>query len=227
MLVVDVETFDASWRHLSRDQSIVHYSPVNSIQLLTGFEGNRWSVGPEDELLPEAEGRGQQFIWGANRSSVARKPRQQLFCYTPFSWIMFNDERTVSDKMIHYTSQNVIHFFYFLPLMNYSSRQNTNAIAYKFHWYFLLQATQPVLSAKVSQNDAYFRQAHGRFFRRSSIASRHSFSIFYAVLTIFFVFWLSLPSRIIFISSSEALATLWSASATTDAICKRSNVKRR
>ena len=63
-----------------------------------------------------------------------------------------------------------------------------NAIAYKFHWYFLLQATQPVLSAKVSQNDAYFRQAHGRFFRRSSIASRHSFSIFYAVLTIFFVF---------------------------------------
>ena len=64
------------------------------IQLLTGFEGNRWSVGPEDELLPEAEGRGQQFIWGANRSSVARKHRQQLFCYTPFSWIMFNDERT-------------------------------------------------------------------------------------------------------------------------------------
>ena len=55
----------------------------NIIQLLTGFEGNRWSVGPEDELLPEAEGRGQQFIWGANRSSVALKPRQQLFCYTP------------------------------------------------------------------------------------------------------------------------------------------------
>ena len=98
--------------------------------------------------------------------------------------------------------------------MNHFSRENTNAIAYKNHWFFLLQSTQPLLSAKVSQNDAYFRHAHGRFFfRRSSndcsIASRHSFSIFYAALTTFFVFILSLPSRIIFISSSEALATLW------------------
>ena len=32
------------------------------IQLLTGFEGNRWPVGPEDELLPEAKGRVQQFM---------------------------------------------------------------------------------------------------------------------------------------------------------------------
>ena len=30
ILVVDVGRFDVTWRHLSRDQSIVHYSPVNS-----------------------------------------------------------------------------------------------------------------------------------------------------------------------------------------------------
>ena len=94
---------------------------------------------------------------------------------------MFNDERTVIRQYdpLHITKRNTF-FFYFLPLMNYFSRQNTNAIAYKFHWYFLLQATQPVLSAKVSQNDAYFRQAHGLFSAESSndcsIASRHSFS---------------------------------------------------
>ena len=137
----------------------------NSIQLLTGFEGNRWSVGPEDELLPEAEGRGQQFIWGANRSSVARKPRQQLFCYTPFSWTMFNDERTGTrqNDPLHNTKRN--YFFFFLSLMNHFSRQNTNAIAYKITDFFLLQTTQPVLSAKVSQNDAYFRHAtDGVFF---------------------------------------------------------------
>ena len=28
----------------------------NSIQLLTGDEGNIWYVGPEDKMLPEAEG---------------------------------------------------------------------------------------------------------------------------------------------------------------------------
>ena len=178
---------------------------ANNIQLLTGFEGNRWSVGPEDELLPEAEGRGQQFIWGANRSSVARKPRQQLFCYTPFSWIMFNDERTGTrqNDPLHNTKRNT--FFYSVTFNEPFSRQNTNAIAYKIHWFFLLQATQPVLSAKISQNYVYIRHAHGRFFfRRSSndcsIASRHSFSIFYAVLTTFFVFLLSLPSRVIFTS---------------------------
>ena len=27
------------------------------MQLLNAFEGNRWSVGPKDELLPETEGR--------------------------------------------------------------------------------------------------------------------------------------------------------------------------
>ena len=88
--------------------------PSNSIQLLTGFEGNRWSVGPEDELLPEAEGRGQQFIWGTNRWSVVRKPRQQLFCYTPFSWIMFNYERTGTrqNDPLHDTKRNTFFSFY-------------------------------------------------------------------------------------------------------------------
>ena len=31
-------------------------------QLLTGDEGNIWFVGPEDKMLPEAEGRGQHMI---------------------------------------------------------------------------------------------------------------------------------------------------------------------
>ena len=31
--------------------------PVYFIQLLTGDEGNIWYVGPEDKMLPEAEGR--------------------------------------------------------------------------------------------------------------------------------------------------------------------------
>ena len=133
-------------------------------------------------------------------------------------------------KWSNYTTQYVIelHFFFFFTF----NEPFFKTISYKNHWFFLLQATQPVLSAKVYQNDAYFRHAHGRFFfcRSSndcSIASRHSFSIFYAVLTTLFVFLLSMPSRIIFISSSEALATVCSASATTTAICKRSNVKRR
>ena len=37
MLVVDVGTFDVSWRHLLRDQSIVHYCPVNSFFLLQAY----------------------------------------------------------------------------------------------------------------------------------------------------------------------------------------------
>ena len=98
------------------------------------------------------------------------------------------------DKMIHYTTQNVITFRFFLSLMNHFSRQITNAIAYKITDFFLLQATQPVLSAKVSQNDAYFRHAHGRFFffgRSSndcSIAPRYSFSMpswqYFCVVTV-------------------------------------------
>ena len=48
-------------------------------QLLSGFLGNRWSVGPSDELLPSAFGLWQQFIFRANRSSVALKPSQQLY----------------------------------------------------------------------------------------------------------------------------------------------------
>ena len=205
----------------------IHYS----IQLLTGFEGNRWSVGPEDELLPEAEGRGQQFIWGANRSSVARKPRQQLFCYTPFSWIMFNDERTGTRQNDPFTQHKTLYIFFFLPLMNHFSRQNTYAIVKKSLIFSSSSHTAGTVSKSFSNRCIFSSRPRTFFFRRSSndysIASRHSFGIFYAVLTSFYVFLLSLPSRIIFMSSSEALATLCSASATTDAICKRSNVKRR
>ena len=138
----------------------------NLIQLLTGFEGNRWSVGPEDELLPEAEGRGQQFIWGANRSSVARKPSQQLFCYTPFSWMMFNDERTGTRQNDPFTQHKRYTFFVLFTFNEpfFFQDKIRMQIAYKNHWFFLLQAIQPVLSAKVSQIDAYFRHAHGRFF---------------------------------------------------------------
>ena len=177
-------------------------------------EGNSSSEGPTDHLLPENQDNNCFVI-----------PHFLELCS------IMNGQ--APDKMIHYTTQNVIHFFFFLPLMNHFSRQNTNAIAYKNHWLFLRQATQPVLSAKVSQNDAYFCHAHGRFFCRSSndcsIASRHSFSTVYSMPSWqhFFVFLLSLPSNIIFISSSKALANLCSASATTAAICKRSNVKRR
>ena len=46
------------------------------IQLLTGDEGNIWYVGPEDKMLPEAEGRGQHFVWRSNISYVARIPSQ-------------------------------------------------------------------------------------------------------------------------------------------------------
>ena len=53
-------------------------SPVNKniIQLLTGDEGNIWYVGPEDKMLPEAEGRGQHFVWRSNISYVAWIPSQ-------------------------------------------------------------------------------------------------------------------------------------------------------
>ena len=49
---------------------------ANIIQLLTGDEGNIWYVGPEDKMLPEAEGRGQHFVWRSNISYVARIPSQ-------------------------------------------------------------------------------------------------------------------------------------------------------
>ena len=48
----------------------------NIIQLLTGDEGNIWYAGPEDKMLPEAEGRGQHFVWRSNISYVARIPSQ-------------------------------------------------------------------------------------------------------------------------------------------------------
>ena len=145
---------------------------------------------------------------------------------------MFNDERTGTrqNDPLHNTKRNYI--FFFLSLMNHFSRQNTNAIAYKITDFFFFKPHSRYCQQKFLKTMHIFvTPTDVFFFRRSSndcsIAPRHSFSIFYAVLTIFFVFLLSLSSRIISISSSEALATICSASATTDAICKRSNVKRR
>ena len=42
----------------------------NTIQLLTGDEGNIWYVGPEDKMLSEAEGRGQHFVWRSNNHTL-------------------------------------------------------------------------------------------------------------------------------------------------------------
>ena len=52
--------------------SSIRFTFANIIQLLTGNEGNIWYVGPEDKMLPEAEGRGQHFVWRSNMSYVAR-----------------------------------------------------------------------------------------------------------------------------------------------------------
>ena len=161
-------------------------------------EGNSSSEGPTDHLLPD-------------------NPDNNCFVIPHFLELcsMMNGHETKWSITQH---KNAFSFFLFIfnePFL----RQNTNAIAYKNHWLFgiqalvLLQSTQPVLSAKIYRNDAYFRHARvGFFFRRSSndcsIASRHSFGIFYAVLITNLVFLLSLSSKIIFISSSEALATV-------------------
>ena len=49
---------------------------VTLYKLLTGDEGNIWYVGPEDKMLPEAEGLGQHFVFRSNISYVARIPCQ-------------------------------------------------------------------------------------------------------------------------------------------------------
>ena len=178
-------------------------------------EGNSSSEGPTDHLLPE-------------------NPDNNCFVIPHFIELCSMMNGQAPDKMFHYTLQNLITFFFLFIFNEPFSRQNTNAIAYKITVFFFFKPHSRYCQQKflktmhifVTPTDVFF------FFRRSSndcsIAPRHSFSIFYAVLTIFFLwFLLSLPSRIIFNSSSEALATICSASATTDAICKRSNVKRR
>ena len=114
-------------------------------------EGNSSSEGQTDHPLPE-------------------NPDNNCFVIPHFLDLCLMMNGQAPDKIINYTTQKRNTFFSFLPLMNHFSRQNMFAIAYKNHWFFgiqavvLLQATQPVLSTKVSQNDAYFRHAHGRFF---------------------------------------------------------------
>ena len=79
-----------------------HYTVVDWVwgQHMIGWSW-RWTV---------VRGRRQQFIWGANRSSGARKPRQQLFCYTPFTWIIFNDGTRQNDPL-HNTKINKIDLY--------------------------------------------------------------------------------------------------------------------
>ena len=61
---------------LSESWRLTQFSTGYNKQLLTGDEGNIWYVGPEDKMLPEAEGRGQHFVWRSNISYVARIPSQ-------------------------------------------------------------------------------------------------------------------------------------------------------
>ena len=65
-----------SYVHFGQIPPVMDKERGNIIQLLTGDEGNIWYVGPEDKMLPEAEGRGQHFVWRSNISYVARIPCQ-------------------------------------------------------------------------------------------------------------------------------------------------------
>ena len=54
-------------------------SNVNIIQLLTYDEGNIWYVGPEDKMLPEAEGRGQHLSEGPTYHMLPESPVNNCF----------------------------------------------------------------------------------------------------------------------------------------------------
>lgn len=47
--------------------------------MLTGIEGNSWSVGPARKLLSAAFGCGQQFANRSDRLTVVLDPSQQLY----------------------------------------------------------------------------------------------------------------------------------------------------
>ena len=165
----------------------------NIIHLLSGFEGNRWSVGPEDELLPEAEGNSSSE--GPTDHLLPENPDNNCFVIPHFLELFSMMNGQAPDKMIHYTTQKLkffsfLFFFFFLPLMSHFSRQNTNAIAYKNHWFFSSSSnTAGTVSKNFSKRCIFSSRPRTFFFRFSndcSIALRHSFSIFYAVLTTFF-----------------------------------------
>ena len=143
---------------------------------------------------------------------------------------MFNDERigTRQNDPLHNTKRNT--FFFFLPLMNHFKdkirmqlrMKITNFFFSKPHNRYCQQKFLKTMHIFVTQTDV-FPPIFKRLFNRPETLVQYIL----CRLDNIFVFLLSLPSRIIFISSSEALATLCSASATTDAICKQSNAKRR
>ena len=85
-------------------------------------EGNSSSEGPTDHLLPE-------------------NPDINCFVIPNFlelcSMMNRHGTGTGQNDPLHNTKRNTF-FFFFLPLMNHFSRQNTNAIAYKNHWFCLL-----------------------------------------------------------------------------------------
>ena len=156
-------------------------------------EGNSSSKGPTDHLLPE-------------------NPDNNCFVIPHFLELCSMMNGQAPDKMNHYTTQNVITFFFFLSLMNHFSRQNTNAIAYKITDFFFFKPHSRYCQQKFLKT-IFSSRPRTFFFRRSSndcsIAPRYSFSIFYAVLKIFFVFLLSLSSRIIFIQGSKLTLVRW------------------
>ena len=108
-------------------------------------EGNSSSEGPTDHLLPE-------------------NPDNNCFVIPHFLELCSMMNGQAPDKMIHYTTQNVITFFFLFIFNEPFSKTKYECNSVWNPWFFLLQATQQVMSAKVSQNDAYFRHAHGRFF---------------------------------------------------------------
>ena len=118
-------------------------------------EGNSSSEGPTDHLLPE-------------------NPDNNCFVIPHFLELCSMMNGQAPDKMIHYTTQNVITFFFFLSLMNHFSRQNTNAIAYKITDFFFFKPHSRYCQQKflktmhifVTPTDVFFSPIVKRLFNR-------------------------------------------------------------
>ena len=104
-IVLLMENTNWPWRVCKSVRLFTHYQTwytytIFSIQLLTGFEGNRWSVGPEDELLPEAimfndERTGTRqwsrpwTFFSADLQTTVQSPRDTRLVYSMPSWQHF------------------------------------------------------------------------------------------------------------------------------------------
>ena len=138
-------------------------------------EGTSPSEGQTDHLLPENSDNNCFVI-----------PHFLELCS------MMNGQ--APDKMIHDLTQN---YLLFLPLLNHFSRQITNQIAYKNHWLFWHTSprsssshTANTVSKSFSKRCIFSSRLWTFFCRYSndcSVASKHSFRIFYTVLITFFV----------------------------------------